>query len=297
METDDPRSRPKKSTTVRKAPLALRAGMRILGVAAPPVAARAAETLFRTPPPHTPWEGERELLARGRPERLAVRGASLAAWTWGEGAPVLLVHGWGSRGARLGSFVAPLVAAGHSVVAFDAPGHGDSEGRFSSLPEFIFAIEAAHEARGPFTAIVGHSLGGAAVALAIRRGVPVSRVLLLAPSSDPASYPKRFSEMVGVRDGVRLRMEARVVRRFGMPWSEFDVLAAARRQRAPLLVIHDETDIEVPWREGAAIAAAWPGAELVTTTGLGHRRIVHDPGVVARGVEFLEGARAASAAR
>jgi hypothetical protein len=38
---------------------------------------------------------------------------------------------------------------------------------------------------------------------------------------------------------------------------------------------------------GAAIAAAWPGAELVTTEGLGHRRILRDPAVVARVTDFL----------
>ena len=40
----------------------------------------------------------------------------------------LLVHGWEGRGAQLGSLVGPLVEAGLSVVAFDAPAHGDSPG-------------------------------------------------------------------------------------------------------------------------------------------------------------------------
>jgi pimeloyl-ACP methyl ester carboxylesterase len=55
----------------------------------------------------------------------------------------------------------------------------------------------------------------------------------------------------------------------------------------PLLVMHDRDDPTVPWAEGAAIATAWRGAELVTTSGLGHRDIVRDPDVVARAVAFL----------
>jgi hypothetical protein len=55
----------------------------------------------------------------------------------------------------------------------------------------------------------------------------------------------------------------------------------------PLLVMHDRDDPTVPWDEGAAIATAWPGAELVTTSGLGHRDIVRDPQIVARAVDFL----------
>jgi len=57
--------------------------------------------------------------------------------------------------------------------------------------------------------------------------------------------------------------------------------------RAPLLVMHDRDDREVGWNNGAAIAKAWPGAELVTTTGLGHHRIVSDAAVIRQVVTFL----------
>lgn len=33
-------------------------------------------------------------------------------WTFGKGRRIVLVHGWNSRGAQLGHFVAPLVDAG-----------------------------------------------------------------------------------------------------------------------------------------------------------------------------------------
>ena len=266
---------------------AVRLGMRTLGAVAPPLAARAAVALFRRPPGHTAWEGESAILDEGRRASFPVRGAPVSAWTWGAGPSILLVHGWGSRGGRLGSFVHPLVDAGFSVVAFDAPGHGATGGRLSSLPEFLFSIEAAHQVYGPFAGIIGHSLGGAAATLAVGRGVRAGRVVLLAPAADPAGYTRRFSEIVGIAPGVRERMEARLVREFGLRWAEFDVLAAARRLAVPLLVFHDESDGEVPFRDGAAIASAWQSGSIVTTRGLGHRRIVHDPAVVARAVEFL----------
>ena len=65
---------------------------------------------------------------------------------------------------------------------------------------------------------------------------------------------------------------------------------------APLLVIHDRDDRDVAWTDGAAIAGAWPGAELVSTAGLGHRRIVHDLAVVARAVSFLAQSQGATRA-
>ena len=42
------------------------------------------------------------------------------------------------------------------------------------------------------------------------------------------------------------------------------------------------------WADGDAIARAWPGAELVTTHGLGHTKIVHDPDIVRRAAAFLD---------
>jgi pimeloyl-ACP methyl ester carboxylesterase len=215
-------------------------------------------------------------------------------WRLGRGPVVLLVHGWGSRGARLGSFVAPLTAAGFSVVTFDAPGHGASAGRLSSLPQFIAAIREIADRLGPVEAVVAHSMGGAATTLAAARGFSLRRAVFVAPAADPAGYSERFASLLGLPPAVLSRMKQGLERRFGMTWKDFDVLAAASRLQASLLVFHDRDDRDVALADGEAIAAAWPGARLVTTTGLGHRRIVHDPEVVSEAVAFLTGAETAN---
>ena len=251
--------------------------------------------LFRRPPRHRDSADGRDALAKAERLFLSLDGKPLAAWRWGHGPAVLLVHGWGSRGSRLVSFVAPLTEAGYSVIAFDAPGHGASAGRLSSLPQFIAAIETVARHVGSVEGIVAHSMGGAATTLAMARGLSVGRVVFLAPAADPAGYSERFAEVLGLTPGILGRMKQSIERRFGIPWDDFDVLPAARKMTAPLLVFHDRDDRDVAWTDGEAIAAAWPGAELVSTAGLGHRRIVHDPGVVARAAAFL--ARSKSATR
>jgi pimeloyl-ACP methyl ester carboxylesterase len=82
-------------------------------------------------------------------------------------------------------------------------------------------------------------------------------------------------------------MRGRLERRLGFSWKELNIPAFAPAMRVPLLVIHDRDDREVGWNDGAAIAQSWPDAELVTTTGLGHHRIVSDPGVIRQVVTFL----------
>lgn len=278
-----------KSTNVRlQGRPFLRTGFRLLGATAPPLAARAAARLFRTPPKHRSSPQEQEALATGRLATLRGGSLRLATWSWGEGPPVILVHGWGSRGGRLASFVQPLVESGFSVVTFDAPGHGASSGRLSSLPEFIWALEAVAAAAGEVALLVAHSMGCSASALAMHRGLAVRRAVFLAPAAYLGVYFRRFADYLGIPPSIREAMQHNLERRFGFHWDDFDVPRVARSMATPLLVFHDREDSEVPWSDGDAIAKAWPKAELVTTTGLGHRRIVHDPDVVSRAVSFLQ---------
>ncbi len=86
-------------------------------------------------------------------------------------------------------------------------------------------------------------------------------------------------------------MKRRSERRLGILWDDLRVPALVAGLRQPLLVVHDRHDAEVPLSDGAAIAAAWPGARLLETAGLGHNRVLRDPEVVAQAVAFVaEGA-------
>ena len=202
---------------------------------------------------------------------------------------MLLVHGWGGHAARLAQFVEPLCASGFSVVSFDAPAHGASDGVFASLPEFAAAVRAVAAEYGPLAGLVAHSLGGAASVLAMRDGLAVPRAVLLAPPDDPERYSALFASFLRVPDGVKDAMKARLLSRYGLSWDDVRVSACARNLSCRALVVHDRGDLRVPLRDGMAVAAAWPGAELLVTRGFGHHKILRHPDVVLRTVRFLGG--------
>jgi hypothetical protein len=54
------------------------------------------------------------------------------------------------------------------------------------------------------------------------------------------------------------------------------------------LVIHDEDDTDISWHSGEEIADAWLGARFIKTSGLGHRRIIHDREVIKHITDFLK---------
>ena len=278
-----------KSTAVRSRQLPwsmqlLRPAFAALSAVAPTIAAPVAERLFLTPPRHPQPAHEAMALASARVRQIDA--SPITAWVWGDGPIVLLVHGWGGRGAQLAPFVPSLVASGHSVVTFDAPGHGNSPGRRSSLLAFVDAIHAVHRALGPVRGVIAHSIGAAATARALRDGLPAEVAVFLAPPADLTLHADIMLEALGFGRRTRELMRERVERRLGVPWSTLDVAAFAPEMRTPLLVIHDRDDAEVPWQEGAIIAQAWPGATLSTTSGLGHRRLVRDREVVRQAVSF-----------
>ncbi len=270
-----------------------------LSALAPPLAARLAGRLFLTPPRHRRPQHEVHALSTARPRAIEVGGRRVQTWAWGAGPAVLLMHGWAGRGAQLAAFVEPLVARGFSVVTFDAPAHGDSEGRQAALPDLVAALRTVAAIHGPVHGVIAHSLGATATARAVHEGLAARALVFLAAPADLVTPSLLFAEALGLSRRVRELMRQRVEQRVGVPWEAFDVTRLAPCQSAPLLVVHDRGDAEVPWQHGAAIAAAWPDAKLVTTDGLGHRRILRDPTVLAAAVSFVarRSAEAAGPAR
>jgi pimeloyl-ACP methyl ester carboxylesterase len=65
---------------------------------------------------------------------------TIAAWEWGAGPTILLVHGWEGSHADLDGFVAPLIAAGLRAIAMDLPAHGASTGTLAPIPLLAKAI-------------------------------------------------------------------------------------------------------------------------------------------------------------
>jgi len=268
----------------------------------PELAARVGLRQFLTPPRHEMPEREREWLARGRALTVRAGGRRVAVWRWGEGPAVCLIHGWGGRGAQLGAFIRPLLDRGLGVVAFDAPAHGQSEGQRVTFPEMAVAFRAVADHAGPLRGLVAHSGGAAVSGWAVRewarRGfvdVP-DAIALIAPAARPAAWVEHFSRALGLSEAARAAMRRQLRRRAGEPPEAFDLPALAGELSAGALIVHDRGDAEVPWADGAAVAGAWPGAELVTTHGLGHRRILRDPAVVARITDFLAERLAGAAA-
>lgn len=252
--------------------------------------ASRAEKRFITPFAYRRSHQEQQVLERGQRADLQVGNERVAVWSWGQGPAVLLVHGWSGRGGQFHHWVDLLLEHGFRVLCFDAPGHGDSSGETSALPRFLATIEALQAVEGPFYALIGHSLGGAATLLAAARGLAVQRlVVLAAPAEIRAVFQRTFGQRLGLGSRVIEGIQHRLVRRYGLSLEQLDPLAQTRRLKQPLLIWHDLDDREVPWSEGERLAAQVPRASLQSLKGPGHYRLLRDPRVIRDSLHFLKG--------
>ena len=221
--------------------------------------------------------------------------------SWGSGPVVYLLHGWGGWRGQLGAFVAPLVASGHQVVAIDAPGHGSSGPGYlgpvrGTIMELIEALESASTEFGPAAAVVAHSLGTTAAGVAVRRGLHTKHLVLIAANAGFEQLVELFSHNLKLNARTRAGLvAAHNQMTCCSKLSDFDLTHLSKDWDAPrTLFVHDRHDKQVPFTSAEKVAANWPGSTFLSTNGLGHQRILADPGVVSAVTEFVTAEREAS---
>jgi pimeloyl-ACP methyl ester carboxylesterase len=258
----------------------------------PELAGAWAERLFLTPP--RSWDAAATALdlIDARSSFVQHKGRAIATWRWGsrDAPAVLLAHGWGGHAAQMRAFVFPLLSAGFRVLTYDQPAHGVSEGRLTGLPDFAEVLGEVAAYHGDVQAVIGHSLGAAAAALALASGKARFRTaVLVSPPADMVGYSRRFARWYWMPEAVRRAMQTAIEERYGVLWESLDVRRLAARVQARALVVHDRDDRVVPWTQGAQVASHWPGARLLSTDSLGHRRILDDDFVTRAAADFISG--------
>lgn len=208
---------------------------------------------------------------------------------------VLLLHGWGGQGLFMAGFVEPLLRRGYRVLAVDLPGHGGSSGRQLNFLLAIEALGAAVRGETPLAAVVGHSFGGAVAVAAVAGGVPVfsalpvRKIVTIAAPNAMQPYGKAFADRLGLTARGHAAFEGEVHALTGRPMASFASADYLVGLRVPTLLIHAPDDREIPYADAEQMLAAGPHVTLRPAPGLGHRRILFDPGVQEAAAAFIAG--------
>lgn len=255
----------------------------------PALAVRAAYRLFGTPLPpkwlnrRIAWDSSWHI------EQWAFEDANLSVYSQPvapHGPIALLVHGWGGHARQMLPLAEALAQQGLRPVLLEMPAHGRSAGSVSNLPQFARAIEYAAgrllQEGHTIRVLAAHSLGANAAAFAASRGLPVERLVLLAPPASPRNYTRYFAQVFGLTEQTRAAMQKRIESREGILMPQLEPASVGPRIRVPTLIVHDREDSINQFADGQAYAHAIRGAQLLGTQGLGHRKILKDAGVIGK---------------
>ncbi|MGY5807523.1 alpha/beta hydrolase [Rhizobium sp. LEGMi198b] len=290
-----------------------RLGLSSLGRISPRLAGKAAFKLFCLTPSRRPQGAKAEAAhSQGRARlnsaeqiMLSFRGGRAMAYRLNGGAKgqrkrFLVVHGWGSSSEYMSELAVFLANAGAEVISLDLPGHGRSWGRFLNVRLAVSAIVAAAERFGAFDATIGHSFGGASIAMAAAGFLPgteptlTDRLVLIGAPSAMGWLFTDFGRMMRLDPKVQAALEAEVGHVTGRALDEYVAEHSVRDLGRPVLVIHAEDDKEVSADHARAYASAGDHVRLLWANGFGHRRIVSAAPVLEAIGEFLAEAPASA---
>jgi alpha-beta hydrolase superfamily lysophospholipase len=203
-----------------------------------------------------------------------------------EGEPragIVILHGASSAKESHFDFARKAVAHDMAALAFDARGHGRSDGEFGpdAIDDVVAMIGLMRE-RAPHVAVRGSSMGGfCAIHGAVADG-DVDAVVAICPA--PEDFLLR-----GLRAD---RFEFRADRARLEPWLEGMDLKAATGSLAPrtaLLLLHAQGDEQVPYTISQELfEAAGEPKRLLLMPGGHHRSVQHDQELQAVALKWVE---------
>lgn len=271
----------------------LRSLFPILAKIAPSSAAKLALKIFLTPPRYKEPAWEAQFSDSAERQVIQSEGKNVVVYSWGLGdKKILLCHAWGGRGTQLAKFIESLVAAGYRVVAFDAPGHGRSSGRSTDMMEYSAAIHAVEKYLDGFDALLAHSFGAGNAMFAVSRfRIKTSKIILIGCFSHGKWVIQKFGEILNIPVQVVETMCHTLEKKYDghLLWDKLDIVEMLRASSIPALIIHDENDLEIPYEHARKFRSIDQRIWFYDTQKLGHRRIVQNPQVIDRVVDFLKG--------
>jgi len=269
-------------------------GFPIIQRISPKTAGKWGMNLWYTPPRRKRSESERLFLDTAGKKRIPFKesrhdGTSsyYTLYSWGKGPRILLVHDWGGGASQLAFLSKPLVEAGFQVLAFDALAHGDSSGSRTDVLEIADVIRDIDSKCGEFEAVIAHSLGALAAAIAIQDGVRAEKLVTCAAAASLDYYLKRFAEKIKASRQTLGKIAFSMNHRFKTNINQLSLINLATCLQKPVLILHDEHDEIIDHREALALSKCWPGSQLMLTRGLGHHGLLRDVQVITTLLQFL----------
>ncbi len=270
--------------------------LRTIGILLPRKAAEAAFELFCTPFSQKKKRKEPPVFHKAEKLSFDLEGSVIRGFRWRSehpnGKTILICHGFSSYAYKFEKYIAPLKKEGFTVLAFDAPAHGSSEGKLINAAIYKKAILEIENRFGPLYGIMGHSLGGLAASLAFEdfSDNQNRKLVLVAPATETQRALDNFFTMIPVEEKVKEAFEQMLRDIADKPVSYYSVSRVVKNISANVLWIHDKQDTICPFEDvKPVISLKLPHVTFLITEELGHSKVYKDNKICSEIVHFFSG--------
>jgi len=215
-------------------------------------------------------------------------GKTIQTYEWGKGAKLILfVHGWQSHSYRWKAYIDRLNKSEYKVIAFDAPGHGNSEGFISNVPMFDKAISAVVGQYGLPYAIVAHSIGAfSSMYYMSRRDVKIKKFVSMASPHSVSEFVSVYRSELKLSEKLTKHLKAYFQVYTSHPAEYFSIENFSKDIKAESLLIHDKQDSSTSFTNTEKLHEVIENSTLHLTDGLGHR--LRSVELIEKVCEFIE---------
>ena len=247
-----------------------------------------AEKIFFRPKHYRP--SEHELIWQKKAQTFKVilpkSQKEVIGMKWGKGPCIFFTHGWAGRGTQFCRFIPRLLKEGYSVVAFDAPSHGQSPGVMTNALEILEAAESVVNVVGEIDAFVGHSFG-CCFSLSLANSLKIKKIVLFAPNYDVEDDFRRWATQEGVREDFFETIMSGLEAKYNRSFNDFNPCVVGPEVGGHVLIFHDEDDRASKVENSKKLSKVIPKSLLKISHGLGHNKILRDDKTIREVLAFL----------
>lgn len=268
-----------------------RASLNLRAVISPDWAARRAFQLFTTPRKRS-RQPLPDVFKKATRISFIHQGHVIKGFQWNKGAAkrLMILHGYESSCRKFDHHIAKSIKLGYEVIAFDAPAHGDSEGRSVHALQYADMIRQAIREFGNVDSFICHSFGGIALSLYMEtvEHNEQTKIVYIAPATETTSAIDSFFSFLQLNETIRPAFDQAIQNMSGKHPEHFSIKRAITNIKASILWIHDEDDQVTPFKDVQPIINMHlPNVEFMITKGLGHNRIYRDNEVKRKLFSFI----------
>lgn len=202
---------------------------------------------------------------------------------------ILVCHGMNSCSYKFEKYVQLLLLNHFNVLAFDAPGHGQSAGKYLNAVTYSEMIVQIENRFGRIDGIIAHSVAGLATTFAMEKLQDgKKKIILIAPATETSSQVDIYFRFLHLSADFRKFFDDEIFRARGLPVSWYSAARAIKNFNAPVLWIHDTDDLICPYTDTLKLQQEKLSyVQFLTTSGLGHNKIYRDASVQKQVIDFL----------